>query len=111
VTLPSGRAVKVTSVMLVWGLEHDERLPEQDAFSLDFVSSAPEADDTALQREALEVFELIRPASELWGFRRAQLFGFPTLQHERARECFIFVREADGTWRVERQPLRAPAAN
>ena len=78
--LPSGRTIKITSFHLVWGVEHDERHPGNDCFALEFVSANPQADPNVREQEALEVFELIRPISEQWGFNTASLAGFPTTQ-------------------------------
>src|SRR4029450_13522174 len=69
--LPSGRVVKVVSCLLAWGIEHDERHPDQDSFALEYLSSVPRDPMPGLEREVVEVFELIRPVSEQWGFSTA----------------------------------------
>src|ERR1043166_3638189 len=69
--LPSGRSVKVTSFLLAWGAEHDERIPSNDCLALEFVYSTANASAEVREGEAKEVFELIRPASELWGLTTA----------------------------------------
>ena len=62
--LPSGKTIKVTAFNLVWGIEHDERDVTKDCLQIEFVWSNPAADAVAQEKEAWEVFELIRPASE-----------------------------------------------
>lgn len=101
--LPSGRVVKVTMAMLAWDDEHGERNPKGDAFSLEYVRSEPGADAAAREREALEVFELIRPTSELWGLRTATLAGFPAVERRGRYDLFVFRRGEDGAWAVERR--------
>src|SRR4051812_17946744 len=62
--LPSGKSVKIKSLQIAWGVEHDEpRQPEKDCFVLQFVYAAPEAGDDGHERESKEVFELIRSVS------------------------------------------------
>ena len=101
--LPSGRVVKVTQAMLAWNDEHGERHPKGDAFALEYVRSEPDAGLAAREREALEVFELIRPTSELWGLRVATLAGFPAVERRGRYDLFVFRRGDDGAWAVERQ--------
>src|SRR5213075_338521 len=55
--LPSGKQIKVTSCLLAWGGEHEERRPNQDAFALEYVSAISPSAGAALNQEALEVFE------------------------------------------------------
>src|SRR5690349_18827767 len=66
--LPSGQKLRVVSTMLVWGVEHGERVRD-DAFQLEYLASDADLDQSAKDRETLEAFELIRPMTELWGFR------------------------------------------
>jgi len=107
--LPSGGTVKVTAFNLVWGADHDEHALGGDCFSLEFVSADPGADPAALGREAQAVFELVRPVSELWGFRSAQLAGFPTPKRKGPYALYLFTRGADGRWTysVERRKVFA----
>ena len=100
--LPSGKMVKITSFHLVWGVEHDERDPGKDCFALEFVFTNPQADPQVHEQEAWEVFELIRPISELWGFNTATLAGFPTTQRKGAYDLFVFNRPPDGKWSSQR---------
>src|SRR5262245_45618625 len=53
--LASGKVVKVVSCLLAWGVEHDERHPDQDSFALEYVSGLPRERPQELEREALEV--------------------------------------------------------
>ena len=100
--LPSGRVVKLTQATLAWDDEHGERHPKGDAFALEYVRSEPGADAAAREREALEVFELIRPTSELWGLETATLSGFPKVERRGRYDLFVFRRGGDGAWAVER---------
>ena len=102
VTLPSGAVVKVTSFNLVWGVGHDERNPGDDCLALEFVTNIPHGDDAARERELQEVFELIRPASESWGFKSATIARFPTLERKGHYDFFAYSRGASGTWSYER---------
>jgi len=104
--LPSGRTVKVTSFNLVWGIEHDERDVSKDSFALEFATTTPTDDAAAQEREALEVFELIRPASELWGLPSADVSRFPTVERKGRYDIFHFTRESDGKWSVTRQSAK-----
>jgi hypothetical protein len=83
--LPSGKQVKVTSMLLARGAEHDERFLDKDCFTLAFVTTQAEADSQTREREAREVFELIRPISEQWGFKSATLTAFRTPKPEVGR--------------------------
>jgi hypothetical protein len=97
--LLSGKSVKVKSLQIAWGVEHDEpRSPEKDCFVLQFVYGAPEADDAAHERESKEVFELIRPISEQWGFASAELMAYSTAEPDRHYDLFLFQRSKEGKW-------------
>jgi hypothetical protein len=104
--LPSGKTIKVTSFHLVWGIEHDERNADNDSFALEYVSAVPKADLAAQEQEALEVFELIRPVSELWGFKSAYISGFATVERKGGYEIFTFKRGPDGQWSFTRQSAK-----
>lgn len=104
--LPSGKVVKVTSFNLVWGIEHDDRTPGNDCLAMEYVSAAPGADAKAKEQEAREVFELMRAASEQFGFRTATLAGFPTLDRRDAYDRYVFTRGADGAWSFHRQAMK-----
>jgi hypothetical protein len=96
--LPSGRAVQVLFMTLAWGVEHDERFPDRDAFALWYVTRLPEGGPEEREQEAREVFELIRPISEQWGFRSASLSAYRTPQRGRYYDLFLFNRSNDGQW-------------
>jgi len=97
-TLPSGKQVKILSMLLAWGAEHDERFPDQDCFTLAFVTTRSPSDAQALELEAREVFEFIRPISEQWGFKSATVTAFRSPKPERHYDLFIFKRSEDGKW-------------
>jgi hypothetical protein len=104
--LPSGKSIKVTSFHLVWGIEHDERTPGNDSFSLEYVSNAPDAEPQVRDQEALEVFELIRPVSEQWGFKRTTISGFRSTQRKGPYDIYHFDRASDGKWTFKRYPAK-----
>lgn len=104
--LPSGRSVKITQMVLAWGGEHDRRIAAEDCFALEFVSSRPGADTAEREAEALEVFELVRPLSEQWGFRIASVAGFPTLDRRGRYDLYAFERGADGRWTFRRTEMK-----
>lgn len=99
--LPSGQVVAISSCMLVWGAEHDERFPDRDSFALEYVATQPDAPFALREREARDVFELIRPLSELWGFRQASVAGFRSVERKGRYDLFVFRRGADGKWQAE----------
>lgn len=96
--LPSGKVVKVVSCLLAWGAEHDERLPDQDAFALEYVSKTPREPADGLAHEAVEAFELIRPISEQWGFKSASVTVLRNPERMGTYDVFAFTRAADGAW-------------
>lgn len=97
-TLASGATIKVTSFNLVWGAEHDEHTLGKDCFAIEYVSSYPDADVKGREAEAREAFELVRPASEQWGFREATVAAIPTLEHRGPYDLYWFQRQPDGHW-------------
>lgn len=110
VVLPSGATVKITSFNLVWGAEHDDRDPGKDCLALEFVSNV-RGDDAAGERELQEVFELIRPASESWGLRSAEIARFPTVERKGHYDFFAYSRTADGKWVYERSDRKVFATD
>lgn len=97
-SLPSGNTIKVTSFNLVWGAEHDEHTLGKDCFAIEYVTSYPNADAKQREAEAAEAFELVRPASEQWGFREATVAAIPTLDHRGLYDLYWYQRQADGHW-------------
>ena len=104
--LASGKTVKITSFNLVWGGEHEERRTGDDSFALEYVSSAANGDETALDQETSEVFELIRPVSEQWGFNRAMISVFPTKQRKGKYYIYAFTRAPEGKWTSSRHSAK-----
>ena len=104
--LPSGKRILVTSCLLVWGVEHDERHREQDSFALEYVSPVLASSPAELEQEALEVFELIRPISEQWGFVTASVTAFPEVERTGPYEIFVFSRSASGAWSHARRSAK-----
>lgn len=104
--LPSGNTVKVTSFQLVWGIEHDDRDVGKDALAIEYVMAEPGAGPAHRQAEALQVFELVRPVSEQWGFRTASLAAFPTLKRRGRYDRYRFERQGDGRWTVSRSEAK-----
>lgn len=72
----------------------------------EYVSSAANGDLTVLDQETLEVFELIRPVSEQWGFNRATISAFPTTQRKGKYYIYAFTRSPDGKWTFSRHPAK-----
>jgi len=96
--LPSGKVIKIKSFNLVWGIEHEDRRTNDDQFALEYVSSDANTDST----ETIEVFELIRPVSELWGFNKATVSVFPTIHRKGKYYIYVFVRNVTGKWTFSR---------
>jgi hypothetical protein len=106
VVLPSGKAIKVTACHFAWGVEHGERHVSQDSFTLEYVSTVPHTDLAAVDRETVETFELIRPISELWGLKVANVSAFPTVQRKGTYFIYAFSRNAQGKWNFERKSAK-----
>lgn len=104
--LPSGKTVQVTSCLLAWGAEHDERRPQDDCFALEYVSTVGFDDEAALDAEALEVFELIRPVSELWDFDHASVAAFATTRRKGKYYLYSFTLSPEGKWTFNRQSAK-----
>ena len=104
-TLPDGQAVKVTMLALVWGGRpgDDGCTMGSDCFHLEFVSNDPNAELPKRTAEAQEVFELIRPSSEQWGFTNAEVLGFKQIERTGDYDMFLFNRADDGKWSCERK--------
>jgi hypothetical protein len=96
--LPSGKVVKVLSCVLAWGDEHDGREPDKDVFALDYLSSVPRDPAQALEQEAVDAFELIRPISEQWGLLTATVTALRTPDRTGTYDIFVFRRSASGAW-------------
>ena len=96
--LPSGKVVKVVSCLLAWGVEHDERFPDQDAFALEYVSTVPRLPPQELEREVLEVCELVRPISEQWRLPTATVSALRSADRTGTWDVFAFKRSPSGTW-------------
>ncbi len=109
--LPSGRTVKVTSMVLAWPDEHGPPDQPPGDFELEFVSANPGAAPAAREQEAREVFELIRPTAELWGMNEAIVSEFPTLQRKGRYDLYVFRREPGGSWRSEHQDRKVFATD
>jgi hypothetical protein len=109
--LPSGEHIKVTSFNLVWGADHDEHALGGDCFSMEYVAAKANADPESRAQEAVAVFELMRPVSELWGFRSAELAAFPTAARKGHYELYLFSRGADGKWSFSVQPRKVFASD
>jgi len=102
--LPSGKTIKVTSFYLVWGVDQDPRDRDlgKDSFQLEYVTSSPNADQEVRDQECLEVFELIRRISGLWGFNHASINAFPSTQRKGAYQIYGFTRDSSGKWTFDR---------
>lgn len=106
VVLPSGKAVEVTMCHFAWGVEHAERDVQKDSFALEYVSTVPHTDLAAFDRETMEVFELIRPVSELWGLDAASVSAFPTVDRKGRYFIYLLSRTSDGDWIFHREAAK-----
>lgn len=106
--LPSGKTVKVTSFYLVWGVDHDprDRDASEDGFQLEYVTSSPNSDQQVRDQECLEVFELIRPICELWGFDHATINAFPSVHRKGRYDVYLFKRPSMGKWAFDRHSAK-----
>jgi hypothetical protein len=59
-----------------------------------------------MDQETLEVFELLRPISEQWGFSRATISVFPTTERKGKYHIYTFTRVRDGKWTFERHSAK-----
>jgi hypothetical protein len=99
---PSGKPIKITMCDFVWGVEHNDRFANQDCFALEYVMSTADSSQEAQSREALEVFELIRPISEQWKINKAELSAFPTLKRKGVYYIYALERNPNGHWDYKR---------
>jgi len=106
-----GSVIKVTSFNLVWGVEHDDRDVSQDSFALEYVSAIPDDDVQRREAEAVAAFELVRPASEQWGFHSASLAAFPRLERKGRYDLYRFERQPDGHWSFKRSAAKVFATD
>jgi hypothetical protein len=99
-SLPSGQKVKVTMMALVWGGRpgDDGCTMGGDCFHLEFVSNDPNAELPKRTAEAQQIFELIRPMSEQWGFTNAEMLGFKQIERTGDYDLFEFNRATNGNW-------------
>ncbi len=104
--LPSGKNIKITMCNFAWGVEHDERFPDKDCFVLEYVSSVPDADQHVKDQETVEVFELIRPTSELWGISKAEVLAFPSTRRKGSYDIYFFTRSSDEKWTSTRETAK-----
>jgi hypothetical protein len=63
-----------------------------------YVTTVPQGEPEQREREAREVFELIRPIAEQWGLKSASVSAYRTTQRERYYDLFLFARGEDGKW-------------
>jgi hypothetical protein len=52
------------------------------------------------------MFELIRPISELWGLKTAEVSAFPSVERKGKYFQYAFSRGPDGKWNFERKPAK-----
>ena len=100
--LPSGKTLKITMCNFVWGIEHSDRFPNQDCFAIEYVMSSSDSSQDVQDREAMEVFELIRPISEQWKIDKAELSAFPTLKRKGIYYIYTLERNLHGKWDYKR---------
>jgi len=93
--LPSGKQITLIDVHFGFGARDNLG---NDSFVVGYVSTDPNAGPTVNQQEALEVFELIRPVSEQWGLKEAEVEAFPTSKNKGSYVSYQFRRAPDGKW-------------
>lgn len=103
VALPSGKTLQVTMCTFAWGIDHEDRHAQDDCFLMEYVSTVPHTDPEAVDRETVEAFELIRPVSELWGLKAAQVSAFPKVERKGRYFLYAFTRNPDGAWSFTRK--------
>ena len=98
--LASGSTIKVTAFDLVWGAGHgdDDHVMGPDCFKITYVTALSGADIAQRDAEALQVFELVRPVSEQWALRSAEVAAIPTLEHTGPYDVYEFQQKPDGSW-------------
>ena len=104
--LPSGKTVKVTMCNFAWGVEHDERNVLNDCFLLEYVSTVSHANPADVDRETVEVFEPIRPVSELWNLKTANVSAFPKAERKGRYFTYVFTQTPQGSWTYKRKPAK-----
>jgi hypothetical protein len=100
--LSSGKTIKVTMCNFLWGGEHSDRYPDRDLFGIEYVMSCPDSSQEVRDREALEVFELIRPISEQWKMVKAEVTAFPTLKRKGTYYVYLLEKNQQGKWDYKR---------
>jgi hypothetical protein len=101
-TLPSGKSIRITMCDLLWGVEHNDRFSNQDCFAIEYVMSTADSSQEIQDREAMDVFELIRPVSEQWKIEKASLTAFPTLKRKGTYSVYALKRNPNGKWEYKR---------
>ena len=97
--LSSGKTVKLLGVHFGFGSQENKG---NDSFTVEYSITNPKADDATKDKEAWDVFELIRPVSEQWGLKEAEVSAFPTPQHKGAYTFYRFRHSTEGKWAMEK---------
>jgi|WetSurMetagenome_2_1015567.scaffolds.fasta_scaffold54130_2 hypothetical protein len=105
-TMPSGKPIRITMCSLASGGEHNDRYPDEDCFTIEYVMSSPEVAQEAKDREAMEVFELIRPISEEWKIAKAEVIAFPTLKRKGIYYVYSLKLTPAGKWDYRRDSAK-----
>ena len=98
--LASGRTLEVTALYLGFGDDHSGRGAVDDGVCVEYVTSFP--DEAARDKEAVEVFEAIRPLVDSLGVGTASVSAFPSLLRKGRYERHDYTRDAAGTWTSKR---------
>ena len=96
--LPNGNHIILVDVNFLFS----GRNTGNDSFSIQYIENNQNSDAQTKLEEAKEVFELIRPTSELWGLNEAEIMAFPNLKIRNKAITYRFKRTNDGKWSVER---------
>ncbi len=104
--VPSGKTFKIVACNFVWGSEHSDRNANKDCFALEYVSPTPNSDPSGREREVGEIFELIRPVSELWKLDKAEIHAFVSTNRKDGYDVYFFTRNSDGKWTLNQHPTK-----
>lgn len=99
--LSSGNKVKITGLNLAFG---DRASGSQDVMVLSYQTLYVEKVSSDRNKEAHEVFELIRPLCEQWRLSGADLMAFQKNNGKGDFWAIRFRRGTDGRWNAEEMP-------
>lgn len=96
--LGSGRTAEIFAFQLAYG---DNSV--DDRMRVDYHVQNAKPDIIEMEKDAQEVFALIRPTCETLGLRHAELSVFPTRSRRGEFESFHFQKANENQWNCQRQ--------